>query len=85
MALTADRPAEAPYPAEAGQGIDHTLCIAAQAAHAAAKFGDRGAAEGATPAAVPCSTGAPTYARGSSPSSSTLPGDQIRFESASRR
>ncbi len=49
MALTADRPADALAHAQAGQRIDATSCVAvqlaAQEARAAAKVGDRAAAE----------------------------------------
>ena len=51
MALTANRPTEALAHAQAGQRIDHTSCVAAQLAaqeaRAAAKLGDRRAAEDA--------------------------------------
>ncbi|MDQ3151834.1 MAG: XRE family transcriptional regulator [Actinomycetota bacterium] len=51
MAFTADRPTEALVHAQAGQRIDRTSCVAAQLAaqeaRAAAKLGDRSAAEDA--------------------------------------
>jgi transcriptional regulator with XRE-family HTH domain len=51
MALTAARPRDALAHAQAGQRIDHTSCVAAQLAaqeaRAAAKLGDRAAAEAA--------------------------------------